>query len=46
MRGCSDGIVATLSTAEVRVLRCVYESVCVEFEVSRNGKVLKTLQIS
>lgn len=42
MRGYSDDIVATSSRAEVRVLRCVYASVCVEFEVSPNGKVLKT----
>ncbi len=35
MRGYPDDIVAALSTAEVRVLRCVYETVCVECAAAR-----------
>ncbi|EHK74144.1 hypothetical protein SM0020_30267 [Sinorhizobium meliloti CCNWSX0020] len=38
MRDYHDDIVAALSKAELSALRCVYEWVCVEFEVSRNGK--------
>lgn len=43
MRGYPSDIVAALSEAEVNALRCVYEIVCTEFGIPRNGKQAQRL---
>lgn len=43
MRGYPDDIVAAVSKTEMRVLRRIYEAVCVEFAVPRQGDQAQNL---